>query len=250
MRLQRARPHPDPAVGCAAASLQCLASAVPILAHAGRLSTEKRGCEKAGISTALITCGVLGFIRQATSLHSCLSHCSRPGSCTIAAIGHRRITFSVDVAYESETTDGASSASDGDKLRDRSCDSRDGLRQSTREHDGSSQLNLEPSSSRQPARHGASLLRPHLVLRELSELLPQLADPQDQQPQLQDPAPAGRGASGHCSPQTQPQKLTLKPPTNRAASRTSTSSRTRPRRSSSRSRRSAARSGPSRSRRP
>ena len=40
------RTHPDPAVGCAAASLQCLASAVLILANAGQLSTKKRGSEK------------------------------------------------------------------------------------------------------------------------------------------------------------------------------------------------------------
>ncbi len=46
MRRQWTRTHPDPAVGCAAASLQCLASAVLILANAGQLSTKKRGSEK------------------------------------------------------------------------------------------------------------------------------------------------------------------------------------------------------------
>jgi hypothetical protein len=44
------------------------------------------------------------------------------------------------------------------------------------------------------ARHGAGLPRCLLLLRELPELLPGLADPQDQQPQLQDITAARRGA--------------------------------------------------------
>lgn len=104
-------------------------------------------------------------------------------------------------------------------------------------------------------RHGAVRARSLLLLRELSQLLPRVAHPQGQQPELQDPPSSRRGTHALHPPRPEMNKDESANPrlhldSRRAASRTSTSSKTPARTSCLRSRRSDAPLAPSRSSRP